>query len=122
MVDGDWLLLADHINAGLWLPPGGHVEAGEHPRVTVAREAREELGLTAVFLHAAPQFLTITRTVGVTAGHVDVSLWFVLAARRDQALEFDLGEFHGIKWFHRSEVPLERSDPQMGRFLAKLAQ
>jgi hypothetical protein len=25
------VLLVDHINAGLWLPPGGHVEPDEHP-------------------------------------------------------------------------------------------
>jgi 8-oxo-dGTP diphosphatase len=31
------------IDAGLWLPPGGHVEPGEHPRTTVIREALEEL-------------------------------------------------------------------------------
>jgi hypothetical protein len=39
VVDGDHLLLVDHINAGLWLPTGGHVEPGEHPRTTVEREA-----------------------------------------------------------------------------------
>jgi len=28
----DRLLLVDHRKAGLWLPPGGHVEPGEDPR------------------------------------------------------------------------------------------
>src|SRR5215203_4474205 len=44
VVDGEGILLVDHKNAQLWLPPGGHVEEGEHPRATVAREVREELG------------------------------------------------------------------------------
>src|SRR3954465_6867500 len=40
------LLLVDHVNAGLWLPPGGHVEVDEHPLRTAERELVEELGLT----------------------------------------------------------------------------
>ena len=38
------VLLGDHVKSGLWLPPGGHVEEGEDPRVTVERETLEELG------------------------------------------------------------------------------
>ena len=34
VVDGDHILLVDHINAELWLPTGGHVDPGEHPRDT----------------------------------------------------------------------------------------
>jgi 8-oxo-dGTP pyrophosphatase MutT (NUDIX family) len=45
LVDQEHVLLVDHKNARLWLPTGGHVEAGEHPRSTVVRELREELGL-----------------------------------------------------------------------------
>ena len=38
VVDGPHILLADHRNARLWLPAGGHVEPSEHPRATVERE------------------------------------------------------------------------------------
>lgn len=41
------LLLVNHRKAGLWLPPGGHVEPGEDPWQTVARECREELHIDA---------------------------------------------------------------------------
>lgn len=44
LVDDAGLLLVDHKKAGLWLPTGGHVDPGEHPRDTVARELFEELG------------------------------------------------------------------------------
>ena len=44
VVDDGHVLLVDHRNAQLWLPSGGHVEAGEHPRETVVRELQEELG------------------------------------------------------------------------------
>ena len=34
VIDGDSVLLVDHINAQKWLPTGGHVETNEHPRET----------------------------------------------------------------------------------------
>jgi 8-oxo-dGTP diphosphatase len=72
------VLLCDHRSSGLWLPTGGHVEAGEHPLGTVRREAVEELGVTAqpdAVFGDRPFFLTMTETVGPPATrHVDVSL------------------------------------------------
>jgi 8-oxo-dGTP diphosphatase len=50
----DHILLVDHKKAGLWLPSGGHVEAGEHPEATVRRELWEELHLSAQFLFPQP--------------------------------------------------------------------
>lgn len=121
IVDDDHILLVDHRNAGLWLPAGGHVDQGEHPRVTVARELEEELGFAAPHPIGSPLFVTVTGTVGLTAGHTDVSLWYVVHARRDQAMTFDAREFHGVCWFAFDAVPLERTDPHMRRFLSKLA-
>jgi 8-oxo-dGTP diphosphatase len=121
VVDRDHVLLVDHRNAGLWLPNGGHVEPGEHPRATVARELREELGLELSETPEAPVMLTISETVGITAGHTDVSLWYVIDADRSTALEFDAGEFHAVRWFHFDEAPVDRSDPHLARFLSKLA-
>ncbi|NOX51298.1 MAG: NUDIX domain-containing protein [Gammaproteobacteria bacterium] len=120
VVEGDYLLLVDHINAELWLPTGGHVEPGEHPRDTVLREAKEELCIDAVFLFDGPLFLTNTLTVGKTAGHTDVSLWYVLKGNREQVMSFDQSEFHTVQWFHKDAIPLQRSDQHMGRFLRKL--
>ena len=120
LVDGDYILLVDHINAQLWLPTGGHIEPNEHPRFTALREASEELSIDGEFLQEAPLFLTSTLTVGKTAGHTDVSLWYVLKGKRQMKLVFDQSEFNSVKWFHKDEVPLDRTDPQMGRFLRKL--
>jgi len=114
------VLLVDHRNAGLWLPGGGHVEPGEHPADTVRRELSEELGLEASFLHPAPLFLTITTTVGATAGHTDVSLWYALRGDSARPVSFDSGEFHGVRWFDLGALPLGRADPHLGRFAAKL--
>jgi len=120
LVDGDYILLVDHINAQLWLPTGGHVEPEEHPRTTALREAEEELSIEAEFLQRKPLFITSTVTVGKTAGHTDVSLWYVLKGQRDMKLKFDQTEFKTVKWFHKNNISFNRTDPELSRFLKKL--
>ncbi|MFK3985250.1 NUDIX domain-containing protein [Micromonospora sp. NPDC050397] len=118
------LLLVDHINAGLWLPPGGHVEPDEHPAQTARREAEEELGITTdSAFEERPTFLTVTRTVGMDAGHTDVSLWFLVYSDRQQPLRIDHSEFREARWWSLAEVQAtdgSRFDPHFTRFLAKL--
>jgi len=106
VVDDEHLLLVDHKNARLWLPSGGHVEPGEHPRATATRELREELGLELIDPLDAPLMLTTSETVGITAGHTDVSLWYVITTDRGVPVDFDAEEFHGAQWFPFNEAPL----------------
>ena len=120
VVDDGHILLVDHKNAQLWLPAGGHVEPGEHPRATVLREIKEELGFSPAHEIGPPLMLTITETVGLTAGHTDVSLWYVVQGSRTQAMKFDASEFHAVCWFPFDQVPLDRSDPHLGRFIQRL--
>jgi 8-oxo-dGTP diphosphatase len=118
------VLLVDHVNAGLWLPPGGHVEPDEHPAATARREAEEELGLADAAV-GEPAFLTVTRTGGVDAGHTDVSLWFVVPTPREQPLTIDRREFRSARWWSPAEVAAAGGagfDPHFGRFLAKLGR
>ena len=121
VVDADRILLVDHKNARLWLPPGGHVEVDEHPRATVTRELEEELGLRAPHDIEAPLMVTCTTTVGLTAGHTDVSLWYVVQANSAQSLTCDRTEFEAVQWFQFADVPFERSDPHLRRFIRKLS-
>ena len=118
--DGQHLLLVDHHNAGLWLPTGGHVDPGEHPRATVQRELLEELGLALPAPVGPPLMLTIGTTVGLTAGHTDVSLWYRVSARRDQPLHWDRSEFADARWFAFDQLPLARCEPQLQRYVARL--
>lgn len=114
------VLLTDHIKSGYWLPAGGHLEPGEHPNETVEREIFEELGVQASYLWRDPVFLTVTRTVGNTPGHLDVSLWYLLKGSVNDNLKFDEREFHQVRWFSPQEIPYYKSDPQMKRFMQKL--
>jgi 8-oxo-dGTP diphosphatase len=114
------ILLVDHKKALLWLPTGGHVEIDEDPKITVERECQEELRLQADFWSPNPLFLTSTITVGLTAGHTDVSLWYVLRGDSHQTYSFDESEFHDVRWFHFDDIPYAKSDPHMGRFVEKL--
>jgi 8-oxo-dGTP pyrophosphatase MutT (NUDIX family) len=119
VVDGDYLLLVDHINAEKWLPSGGHVEPHEHPRQTAVRECFEELKIEGVFLVDGPVLITSTETVGKTAGHIDVSIWYALKGDRLARIEIDASEFREARWFRRDELP-ENTDPHLGRFVQKL--
>ena len=116
------LLLVDHKKALLWLPPGGHVDINEHPVDTAHRELKEELGVKLPLLHTKPLFLSVTETVGLTAGHVDVSLWYVFSADSSKDYIFETDEFAKIRWFSLSDLPLEKSDPHMSRFIKKLGK
>lgn len=123
----DSLLLVDHIKAQLWLPSGGHVEMNEDPRDTVVRELQEELGKQAVFLHNydKPFFVTVNETGGLTPGHTDVSLWYLVRGDAKEFLNYDKTEFNDVEWFTFDEI-LE-SDPvifdrHMPRFTRKLTQ
>lgn len=114
------VLLVDHKKARLWLPTGGHVEVDEDPKESVKRECFEELKIEADFFFSDPLFITSTVTVGLTAGHIDVSLWYVLRGDSSVIYEFDLDEFNAIRWFSFDEIPYNKSDPHMKRFIEKL--
>lgn len=119
------VLLVDHVKAGLWLLPGGHVDEGEDPRATVLREASEELRIDGEF-HSCfgddPLFLTVTKTHGEHS-HTDVSFWFVLAADQDIRIEADPREANEVRWFALDDPTQwahDRFDPHMARFRNKL--
>jgi 8-oxo-dGTP pyrophosphatase MutT (NUDIX family) len=118
------IMLVDHIKAELWLPAGGHVEKDEHPNITVMREIQEELNMPAEFIMSDPFFITQTVTVGKTAGHTDVSLWYILKADSTKKINYDLGEFNGYKWFDYKEIlntDISNFDPHIHRFIKKLS-
>jgi 8-oxo-dGTP pyrophosphatase MutT (NUDIX family) len=128
LVDPDHrsILLLDHIKAQLWLPSGGHVQFNESPRDAVAREAEEEFGIQTAFLRSnnKPFFVTVTQTVGLTPGHTDVSLWYLLRGSIHNKMHYDRSEFTDVEWYTFDEI-METDplifDPHLQRFTTKLA-
>ena len=120
------ILLVEHRDAGLHLPGGGHVDPGEDPADAALREAWEEFGVTARFLPGIgprPLMVSQATTVGVSAGHTDVSLWYAMAGDAEAPLEGDAREFAGSRWWMFDEILAADPaflDPHQQRFTAKL--
>jgi 8-oxo-dGTP diphosphatase len=119
------ILLVDHIKAQLWLPSGGHVKFNESPADAVVRETEEEFAIRAVFLRNIhkPFFVTVTRTVGLTPGHIDVSLWYLLRWDIHNTPHYDRKEFTDVEWYTFEEVlgtDPTIFDPHLQRFTHKL--
>ena len=119
------MLMMDHVKAGLWVPPGGHVWPDEDPFDAAERELVEELGVKAARVSTIanlPLFVTVTQTRG-PGTHTDVSLWYVVAADERMWLDVDRGEFNGHKWLRFDDVfemDQDATDPELPRFLRKL--
>lgn len=119
VLDDGHILLGDHISSGLWLPPGGHVEQGEHPRDTVMRECLEELRMPAHFLSDGPAFLTIAETNGANP-HEDVSLWYPVRGQAGHVPDYDRREYRNMHWFRFDDAPFDDTDLNLERFLGKM--
>ncbi len=123
------LWLGSHRTSGLWLPVGGHPEHSEHPRMAVIRELQEELGQDARFIFTEPIFLTQVVTVGQTAGHTDVDLWFLLSGDSTEIIktvgtDFDR-KYSEYRWLELNEIlamPISNLDPHMHRLIHKLTK
>jgi 8-oxo-dGTP pyrophosphatase MutT (NUDIX family) len=121
------LLLVDHRAAGLWLPPGGHVDpADSGPWETVRRECQEELRVRAEPMAATgtePFFVSVARTRGA-GSHTDVSLWYAVQASARDITDYDHREFERIGWFTPRQIlamPADIMDPHLHRGSGKLA-
>jgi 8-oxo-dGTP pyrophosphatase MutT (NUDIX family) len=126
--EGGQVLLVAHRKAGMWLPAGGHVEAGEDPWATVARECEEELHVPAVPSPGTgphPVFLTVNRTRRGSV-HTDVALWYLLDADPEQIVSYDDAEFTAVRWWplhalreQLATPAVAEFEPHLGRFLDK---
>ncbi|MFA5925867.1 MAG: NUDIX domain-containing protein [Parcubacteria group bacterium] len=124
------ILLLNHRKALLLLPSGGHLEKNELPFDTAKRELVEELGVEPKPMFDnpdVPAFVSQIETVGLTAGHTDVDLWYVFEGDskkkiNDKSEEF-VREFSGYRWLSFDSIlsmPINNFDVNMHRFVKKL--
>lgn len=119
VIDGNHILLGHHRKAGLWLPPGGHVDPGETPIQAAQREISEELGAALPLTYPHPVMATRTTTIGAAPPHDDVTFWYVFQGNRNGSCSGDPREFHAVKWFNPDACPRD-CDPKMHRLFARL--
>jgi 8-oxo-dGTP pyrophosphatase MutT (NUDIX family) len=71
-----------HKRLGIWMQPGGHIDAGETPPIAAQREATEELGLAVEHPAAGPRLLHVD-VHEAALGHTHLDLRYLLLAGDD---------------------------------------
>jgi 8-oxo-dGTP pyrophosphatase MutT (NUDIX family) len=110
------VLLHRHRRLGIWVQPGGHVDAGESVLEACVREVREETGLEAAHLDP-PRLFHVDVHPG-PRGHTHYDLRYVLVAPPEDPRP-PPGESPEVFWFDRSGA-LERAEPALGAALDRL--
>ena len=71
-----------HKRLGIWMQPGGHIDAGETPDVAARREANEELGLAVEHPWSGPRLIHLD-VHDAALGHTHLDLRYLLIAGDD---------------------------------------
>ena len=66
-----------HKRLGIWMQPGGHIDAGETPDVAAQREATEELGLAVAHPPGGPRLIHLD-VHEAAHGHTHLDLRYLL--------------------------------------------
>jgi 8-oxo-dGTP pyrophosphatase MutT (NUDIX family) len=112
------VILHRHRRLGIWVQPGGHVDAGEGPDAAALRETLEETGLRVA--HLDPVALFHVDVHPGPKGHTHYDLRYVLAAEANDPSP-PAGESPEVFWFD-FEAATVRCEPNLAPALAKLAR
>ena len=72
-------VLHRHKRLGIWMQPGGHIDAGETPAMAARREATEELGLAVAHPASGPRLIHLD-VHDAALGHTHLDLRYLLLA------------------------------------------
>ncbi|HUG83015.1 MAG TPA: NUDIX domain-containing protein [Euzebya sp.] len=110
------IVLHRHKRLGLWLQPGGHLDAGEWPQDAARREAHEETGLPVRHPTSGPLLLHVDAHDG-GRGHRHLDLRYLLLS-----LDVDpsppQGESPDCRWFSWEEAAVV-ADPGLRGVLTR---
>lgn len=118
------VVLLKHRRLGLWLQPGGHIEAGESPWEGARREAIEETGLELQFAEVDDAGMPHLVHVDVHAGgrgHTHLDLRYVLSGDTSDP-DPPAGESQEIGWFEWSAAIDRASDDRLSALLLSLSR
>jgi 8-oxo-dGTP pyrophosphatase MutT (NUDIX family) len=115
------ILLGDHKKSGLWLMPGGHIDANETLLTTLNRKIEEELGVSNFYTQRPEPFLlsitNIVTDVRPCQKHFDV--WHVMETD-GEGLEIDYTEYNEVRWVTIEQARALVTDPANLMALDKL--
>lgn len=115
LVGPQGVVLHRHKRLGLWLQPGGHIDAGEAPHEAAVREAVEETGL-AVLLES-PLVIHVDVHPG-PKGHTHLDLRYLCRAQGVPAP--GAGESADVRWFTWDQA-VAVADPGLAGLLRSLS-
>jgi len=96
--DDGRVALHRHKRLGIWLQPGGHLDAPETPAQAALREAEEETGLAVRHPPTGPLLVHVDVHQG-PRGHVHLDLRYLLHARAGAAFAPGETESQAVQWF-----------------------
>lgn len=112
--------IVDHIKAGIWSPPGGHIDLGENPLTAVKREFNEELGyvITDEKIQLFEANVTDCIPSGICRKHYD--LFYVVYIRGLEKFRFEEREFNSAGWYTLDEAIQKITYPDFNAIMKKL--
>lgn len=96
------VLLHRHKRLGIWLQPGGHLDAGEQPWEAALRETREETGLIGAHPTGGPALVHVD-VHDAPKGHTHLDARYLLHAGDEEPSPAP-GESPDVAWFTWDEA------------------